>query len=118
MRGEFERFPQILEELIESRSWIHAPAVFLEAAAVAFVLVRLQWVTRPAIALIVPCLLFAAAHFPSGIASGRTPLELIAFFVFNAGLAAAIFSVVMKSRDIVWIAVPHFVLDIAIGAFE
>ncbi|MGI9517777.1 MAG: hypothetical protein ACR2NP_12070 [Pirellulaceae bacterium] len=118
MRGEWSRVPQIIGEMGGRRSWIHAPAVFLEALAVAFVFVRLHWLLkRPWIAVLIPCLLFAAGHVSSGIESGRSTWELAAFFVFNSALAAAIFSVVVRSRDVIWIAIPHFVLDIAIDAF-
>jgi hypothetical protein len=33
-------------------------------------------------------------------------------------LAAAIFGVVARSRDVIWIAIPHYILDVAIGAFR
>lgn len=115
LRGEFHRFPVVLLGLCHVNSWIHAPAVFLEAVAVAFVFIRLRWIAHASLALLIPCMLFAAAHVPSGIASGRPSLEITAFFFFNTLLSAFIFSIVMKARDVVWIAIPHFVLDIAIG---
>ncbi len=118
LRNALVHLPEVVFEIGTVHSWVHAPAVFLEAVAVAFVFVRLRWVTGPIIAMAMPCLLFAAAHVPSGIQSGRSLTEIAAFFVFNTLLSALIFSVIVKSRDIVWIAIPHFVLDIAIGAFR
>lgn len=117
-RAELERLPEVVTGLMKSRSWVHAPAVFLEAVAVAFIFVRLRWVSNSVIAIAVPCTLFALAHVPSGFASDRPLWEIGAFFVFNSALAALIFSVVMRSRDVIWIAIPHFVLDIAIRAFD
>lgn len=118
LRSEINRLPEVLNGLVNVRSWIHAPAVFLEAVAVAFVFTRLRWVAHPAFALLIPCLLFAAAHVPSGISSGRSTWEIIGFFVFNTVLSAFIFWIVTKSRDVIWIAIPHFVLDIATGVFD
>ena len=117
MRGEFHRLPEIGNDLFDVHSWVHAPAVFLEAVAVAFLFVRLKWVSSTRVALLVPCLLFALAHVPGAIANERTLFEIVSFLVFNTLLAAAIFAVVFRSRDVLWIAIPHFILDIAIGVF-
>ena len=117
LRAELARLPHVANGFLELHSWIHAPAVFLEAVAVAFVFTRLRWVCHPLLALVIPCLLFALAHVPSGIAGDRTGFEIAMFFVFNTSLAMFIFSVVMRSRDVIWIFIPHFVLDMAIEAF-
>lgn len=94
------------------------PAVFLEGVAVAFVYDRLRWVIGGPLAIWIPCLLFAAAHVPRSLDAGRPLDEVLVWFAFNTLLPAMIFSVVARSRDIIWIALPHYVLDAASGAFH
>lgn len=118
MRGELNRGEEILKDSMTIHSLIHAPAVFLEAVAIAFLFVRLKWVTGGFFAVLIGSLLFAAAHIPSGIQGGRPTIEIVQFFFFNTALAAFIFGVVAKSRDVIWIAIPHYFLDVAIGAFD
>ena len=118
LRSEWNRVGEILADCVSVHSLSHAPAVFLEAVAVAFVFVRLKWVTGAGLAVLTGSLLFAAGHIPSGIESGRNLFEILAFFVFNTAIAAFIFAVVVRSRDVIWIAVPHYFLDVAIGAFK
>jgi hypothetical protein len=59
----------------------------------------------------------AVAHVPRGIESGLGPAEIAAFFCLNTLLPLAIFFVVFRSRDVVWVGVVHYLLDIAIDAF-
>jgi len=118
LRGELDRLPFILSDSITLHSLSHGPAVFLEVVAIAFVFERLRWaIGRPA-AIAIPCVLFALAHIPSGIESGRSVNELVAFFAFNCILPAIIFITVMRSRDVIWIALPHYFLDVAMGVFH
>ena len=117
LRGEIAATGQVLQKSISLHALSHFPAVFLEAVAVAFVLVRLKWVVGTLWAIAIPSLLFALAHVPSGIENDRSVAELVTFFVFNSCIAAAIFGVVAKSRDVIWIAIPHYILDVASGLF-
>ena len=117
LRGDLSTLGKIGPRLLQPHSWVHAPAVFLEAVAVAFVFVRLRWICHPALAILIPSVLFALAHVPGSIEEGRAIWEIVAFFLFNTALPAAIFTVVAISKDVIWIAIPHFLLDIAIDAF-
>ena len=67
--------------------------------------------------MLIPCLLFAIAHVQRGIDSGQTTSELIAFFVLNTALPFVIFLTVVRSRDVVWIGLVHYLLDVATRAF-
>jgi membrane protease YdiL (CAAX protease family) len=118
LRDDLSAIPNLLMDAVTAHSLSHFAPVFLEAVAVAFVFVRLRWAVGTGWAIAIPSLLFALAHVPSGIESGRSGLELASFVVFNTCLAAAIFGVVARSRDVLWIAIPHYVLDVAIGVFR
>ncbi|MEM7199404.1 MAG: hypothetical protein AAF628_04010 [Planctomycetota bacterium] len=118
LRGELDRFAAVLLDCGSAHSLAHALPVFLEAVAVAFLVVRLRWALGLKVGLIVPCLLFALAHVPRGIDGGQ-PVDVIAkFFALNSLLPLAIFATVARSRDVVWIGVVHYVLDVAIEAFR
>ena len=39
-------------------------------------------------------------------------------FVVTAGIAFAVLFTLERSRDVIWIGVVHYLMDIAIGAFE
>ena len=117
LRGELDRAPAVLAGTVAPRSLEHAIPVFLEGVAVAFLFVRLRWALGAPAALLVPCLLFAAAHVHGDIEQGRPAAGVVAFFALNTLLPCAIFAVVARSRDVVWIGVVHYVLDVAIEAF-
>ena len=91
--------------------------MFLEGVAIAFVYERLRWAMGGWASIWVPCLLFAAAHVPRSIESGRPPEEILIWFGFNTLLPAMILLVLRRSRDVIWIFFPHYLLDVAIGAF-
>lgn len=116
--GELARTGEIVRECCSLHSLSHAPAVFLEGVALAFVYERLRWVAGGAVSIWLPCLFFAAAHVPRSLAAGRTPAEVVLWFAFNTILPALILTIVVRSRDVIWIAIPHYVLDVAIGAFH
>ncbi len=117
LRGDIAATPQALQKSISLHALSHFPAVFLEAVAVAFVFVRLRWVVGTFWAIAIPSVLFALGHVPSGIEYDRTVTELLTFFMFNSCFAATICGVVAKSRDVIWIAIPHYILDVASGLF-
>ena len=60
---------------------------------------------------------FAAAHIPGSLEEGRSFAYIAAFFVFNGTLTTAILYTVQRSRDVIWIGVVHYLMDIAIEAF-
>jgi membrane protease YdiL (CAAX protease family) len=84
--------------------------------AVVFAFVRLRWALGTAAAIAIPSLLFAAAHVPGQFAEECDTAYMAVFFVFNAALAAAVFSVVQRSRDVIWLGLVHYLMDIAIRA--
>jgi len=118
LRGELGRYGAVLGEAITLHALAHFVPVFLEAAAVAFAFLRLRAVLGTAPALLVPCVLFAAAHIPRSIEAGEGAGEIAAFFALNTLLPFAIFWTVLRSKDIVWIGIVHYLLDVAIGAFS
>lgn len=90
--------------------------VFLEGVAVAFGFVRFRWLVGMVPALVVPAAVFAAAHIPGQLADERTLATIVAFFLFNTSLAAAILWTVQRSRDVIWLGMVHYLMDIAIRA--
>lgn len=84
--------------------------VFLEDMSIAILLVRFQAAVGPAWATVTVGLLFAAAHAPAMITHGASPTEL-AHLIVDAALGVAVISVLRHSRDIVWLFLIHFCLD-------
>ncbi len=92
--------------------------VFLEGVALAFLFVRLKWVVGLKWALGIPATLFALAHIPRAVA-GESTIELILMdSVLTALVTVVVFSTTAKSRDIIWLGILHYFMDIAIGAFH
>jgi hypothetical protein len=116
LRGELAQLPDVLISAAAPDKLIDFPAVFLEGVALAFGFVRFRWLVGTAAALVIPALLFAAAHVPGQVAEERAIAHMAAFFVFNSGLCAAILWTVQRSRDIVWIGLVHYLMDVAIRA--
>jgi hypothetical protein len=117
-RGEPARVGPTLVQCLGTRELAHFVPVFLEGVGVAFLYVRLRWVAGPIVALALPCLLFAAAHVPRQLDAGSSAGEIAAFFVFDTLLPFAISATVVRSRDVIWIGMAHYMLDVAIGAFD
>jgi hypothetical protein len=117
LRGGLPQFRSVIIEAVSASSLANFTPVFLEGVAMAFGFVRLRWAFGQAAALFIPGVLFALAHVPRGIAEGRTPMEIAAFFLFNVALVPAILYTISRSRDIVWIGMVHYLMDIATGAF-
>ena len=118
LASELHRFGPVVLEACGIHALSHFIPVFLEAVAVGFLYVRLRWVCGEIPSLLVPCLLFAVGHLRRSIDSGRPPAEIAAFFVLNTLLPFAIFFTVVRSREVIWIGVVHYLLDVAIGAFD
>ena len=117
-RGEMARAQEVFGGVLSGANWRNFLAVFLEGVALAFGFVRLRWVVGLTAALVIPSVLFAAAHIPRQIEAERALWEMGAFFAFNVALAAAILYVVARSQDVIWIAIVHFWMDIATRAFD
>lgn len=116
--NEWSRLADIAADSLTLHSLAHALPVFLEGVAIAFIFVRLRWVAPAWVAVLIPCVLFAAAHIPRFTETEQGIGELVVFLAFNTAVAAMVFSTALRARDIIWIAIPHYVMDIAIRAFH
>jgi hypothetical protein len=116
LRGEFSDLPRVLAASVAPDKLVDFLPVFLEGVAVAFGFVRFRWLVGLVPALLVPAAVFAAAHIPGQLADERTLATIVAFFLFNTTLAAAILWVVQRSRDVIWLGLVHYLMDIAIRA--
>jgi hypothetical protein len=116
MRGEIDQIGPRLAASVEPEKLVDFLPVFLEGVALAFGFVRFRWLVGTAAALVVPAMLFAAAHVPGQVANDRTLVYMAVFFAFNSTLAAAILWTVARSRDVVWIGIVHYLMDVAIEA--
>lgn len=114
MRGELREVPGYLASAVDSDKLVDFVPVFLEGVALAFAFVRLRWAVGMAAAIAIPSLLFAVAHVPGAIESGRGTAHVAVFFVFNTTLPAAILWTIGRSRDVIWIGLAHYLMDIAI----
>jgi hypothetical protein len=116
LRRELHLVPGYLTAAVEPDNLVDFFPVFLEGVALAFAYVRLRWVVGAPAAILIPSLLFAAAHVPGSIESGDGAGHIAAFFVFNTALPAAVLWTVARSRDVVWLGLVHYLMDIAIRA--
>ncbi len=116
LRGELGEVPGYLASAVDVDKLVNFLPVFLEGVALAFVFVRLRWAVGTAVAIAVPSVLFAAAHVPGAIEAGHEATHIAVFFAFNTALPAAILWTVGRPRDVVWIGLAHYLMDIAIRA--
>jgi membrane protease YdiL (CAAX protease family) len=116
-RGELHALPRSLMRAFTPYSLAHFFPVFMEGVALAFLFVRLQWVFGRWLALLLPALLFAAAHVPRALADGADGARIAAFFVFNTVIVVAILAVIRRSRDVIWLGIVHYLMDVPSGAF-
>jgi hypothetical protein len=116
LRSELGEVPGYLRSALTVDNLVDFVPVFLEGVALAFAFVRLRWVVGMAAAIAIPSLLFATAHVPGQIEAGRELPHMAVFFAFNTALPAAILWTVGRSRDVIWIGLVHFLMDIAIRA--
>jgi hypothetical protein len=116
LRGEIAEVPGYLISAPAADKAVDFLPVFLEGVALAFAFVRLRWRVGVAAAIAIPSVLFAAAHVPGQIEAGRDLAHIVVFFAFNTVLPAAILWTVAQSRDVVWIGLVHYLMDIAIRA--
>ncbi len=118
LRGDPGRLPGTLVECVRTGNLRNFLPVFLEGVAIAMMYVRLRWALGQLPALLGPGMLFAAAHIPRQIESGLGPPEMIAYFAVTAGIVFAVLYTLDRSRDVIWIGIVHYVMDVAIGAFS
>ena len=118
LRGDPGRLPGVLIESVRAKNLRNFLPVFLEGVAIAMMYVRMRWAFGQWPALLGPGMLFAAAHIPRQIESGLGPPEMIASFAVTSGIVFAVLYTLERSRDVIWIGIVHYVMDVAIGAFS
>lgn len=118
LRGELASFPSVIKGVVAPENATNFAPVFLEGVALAFLFVRIRWALGFRSAILVPAVLFAVAHIPRQMDGGESTGTMVAFFFLNTLLPAAILYVVFLSRDIIWLGIVHYVMDIAINAFH
>ncbi|WP_421764272.1 type II CAAX prenyl endopeptidase Rce1 family protein [Ekhidna sp.] len=116
LRGEWARIPEIARSSIQLKTLSNFPAIFFENVALAFLFVRLKWATGIKWAIGIPAVLFAFAHVPGSIAEGDPASHILIFFVLTGCLTTFILYTAYRSRDILWLGVVHYVMDIVIKA--
>ncbi|MEM7296657.1 MAG: CPBP family glutamic-type intramembrane protease [Bacteroidota bacterium] len=117
LRGEWNRIPEILNHAIQAETLSNFPAIFFENMAVAFLFVRLKWVVGIKWAISIPALLFALAHVPGSLAEGDPWSHILTFFFLTGSLTTVILYTAYRSRDIIWLGVVHYFMDVVIKAF-
>jgi hypothetical protein len=117
-RGQVGQLPGWAAQVIDVRLFAkYFAAVFLEGVALAFVLVRVKWALRLWPAVLIPSILFALGHVPRSMEAGESGATIITFLIINTALVTFILYVVQKSRDVIWLGIPHYMMDVAIRAF-
>jgi hypothetical protein len=118
LRGELANLPGVLRGVVDPENATNFLPVFLEGVVIAFLFVRVRWALGFWPAILLPAVLFAVGHIPRQLAAEESIGTMVAFFAFNTFLPAAILYMIARSRDVVWIGLVHYVMDIAIKAFE
>ncbi len=117
LRGEWDRIPEILGDAIKVEKLSNFPAIFFENVALAFLFVRLKWALSTKWAIGIPAILFALAHVPGSVAEGDPWMHIAIFFLLTGSLTTVILYTAYRSRDILWLGLVHFFMDIAIKSF-
>jgi hypothetical protein len=116
--GRLGDLPGVLLESVMPRSLEHALPVFLEGVALAFLFVRIRWTFGLPAALLIPSLLFAISHIPRQLNDNLPPEHIALYFALNTLLPVAILYVVQLSADVIWLGIIHYLMDVAIRAFD
>ena len=117
LRGEWARIPEIFASSVQLKTLSNFPAIFFENVALAFLFVRLKWAAGIKWAIGIPAVLFALAHVPGSIAEGDPWSHIITFFFLTGSLTTFILYTAYRSRDIIWLGVVHYLMDVVIKAF-
>lgn len=112
------QFGRVFTEAFLLENIRNFPAVFLEGVAIAFLFVRLNWSIGKRWAILIPSILFALAHLPRSIGEGTAVPEILAYSTVTFAVTCLILYTSHKSRDVIWLGVIHYLMDIAIGAFN
>ncbi len=111
-------FSRVFTEALLLENIRNFPAVFLEGVGIAFLFVRLNWSMGKRWAILIPSILFALVHLPRSISEGTAVPEILAYSAVTFAVTCLILYTSHKSRDVIWLGVIHYLMDIAIGAFN
>lgn len=117
LRDQTNLLLDIIGKALLFESLVNFPAVFFEGVAIAFVFIRFVGVLGKQTAIIGPSLLFAIAHIPGGLAAGDSLFDIFTFFLVTCLLTMVLLYTALKSRDIIWLSIVHYFMDVAIRAF-
>jgi len=117
LRGEGDRIQPVLFKAISSSGLINFVAVFLEGVALAFLFIRIRWVSNLAIALAIPSVLFALSHLPGMLADGDPWWHMVLMSLATGGIAVLVLFTCHRTRDVIWIGLVHYFMDAAISAY-
>ncbi len=118
LRGELGRLPDVVAASVRPRNLRNFLPVFLEGVVIAFAYVRLRWAMGQWPALIAPGVVFAAVHIPRQLESGMGKPEMIGYFAVTTGITFFVLYTLERSRDVIWLGIVHYLMDVAIGAFS
>jgi hypothetical protein len=117
LRNEPGRFAEVVTSSVQWRSLQNFPAVFLEGVALAFLFVRLQWTLGTRWALLIPSILFALSHVPGSVQQGESLVTISSFFFLNTALCTVLLRVCQQTRDVIFLGMVHYIMDVTIRAF-
>lgn len=117
-RMELSSLPEIAGRCVDpTRFAKYFLPVFLEGVVLAFLFVRLRWALGLWPSLLIPAVLFSLGHVPNSLEAGRSAGYIATFLILNSALVVAILYGVQRSRDIIWIGLVHYLMDVAIETF-
>lgn len=117
LRGEGFRWIEILDRAIAPKGMANFVPVFLEGMVIAFLFVRLKWVSNLKVALAIPSALFAIGHLPGMIADGDPWWHMTFMSAVTGVISVFVLFTCFKARDIIWLGIVHYFMDVAIRAF-
>jgi len=116
-RMEWERFIEVVTKSFSADALSYFVPVFLEGVAIAFLFVRLKWVSNLKVALAIPGVLFAMGHLPGMIVDGDPWWHMTLMSLVTGSITVFVLYTCYKTRDIIWIGIVHYFMDVAIRAF-
>ncbi|TDI69536.1 MAG: hypothetical protein E2O86_05280 [Bacteroidetes bacterium] len=117
LRSEWYRWAEVLDKSLSLKSLSNFAAVFLEGVAIAFLFVRLKWASNLKVALFIPAILFAFAHVPGMLADNDPWWHILLMSSVTGAITILVLYTCNKLRDIIWIGLVHYFLDVAINSF-
>jgi len=88
----------------------HLVQVFFEDMAIAMLVVRFRAATSAAVTIVAAALLFPVAHLPTILAESQLWTEYL-YLIGDFALGLAVIAVALRARDIYWLWMVHFAMD-------